>query len=127
LPVEYTTNIDASDKLNKIRAMDKLIEDYKQELINDDNGGYGYPAGLKAKIIKEVENNDFSIPVKRVQEMIESVRGQKAETEERQLTIPDVSNQRELLIAFMHWINEGDICERDTTYQTDVDEFLSNL
>ena len=54
--------------------MDKLIEDYKQELINDNNGGYGYPAGLKAKIVKDVENNDFSIPVKKVEEMIKQAR-----------------------------------------------------
>jgi peptidoglycan/xylan/chitin deacetylase (PgdA/CDA1 family) len=54
--------------------MDKLIEEYKNYLINDDNAGYGYPQGLKNKILKEVETNSFSIPVITVQKMIETIR-----------------------------------------------------
>lgn len=46
--------------------MDELIEKYKQSLLNDDAGGYGYPVGLKNKIIRDIENNDFSIPVEEV-------------------------------------------------------------
>lgn len=54
--------------------MDKLIEDYKKQLINDDADGYGYPVAFKNKIIKDIESNNFEIPVKVVQEMINKAR-----------------------------------------------------
>ncbi len=58
--------------------MDKLIEEYKKELIEDEACGYGYPTGLKNRIINEIESNKFCIPVEKVQSMIESVRREKA-------------------------------------------------
>lgn len=56
--------------------MDKLIEQYKDKLRNDDNGGYGYPIQLKNKIEKELDSNSFEIHVKIVQEMLETARNE---------------------------------------------------
>ena len=50
-----------------------------------------------------------------------------ANTSERQLTIPDVSNQRELLIAYGEWIHELAGCKDTEKATTLADSYLSNL
>jgi len=54
--------------------MDKLIEDYKEELRNDNGDGYGIPVRLKMKILKELDKNKFTIPVEKVDKMIQTAR-----------------------------------------------------
>jgi hypothetical protein len=48
-------------------------------------------------------------------------------TSERQLTIPDVSNRRELLIAYGEWIHELAGCKDTEKATTLADSYLSNL
>lgn len=50
-----------------------------------------------------------------------------ANTSEGQLTIPDVSNRRELLIAYGEWIHELAGCKDTEKATTLADSYLSNL
>lgn len=54
--------------------MDRLIEEYKKQLIYDEAHGYGYTVALKKLILKDIESYNFKIPVKFVQEMINKAR-----------------------------------------------------
>ena len=59
--------------------MDKLIEEYKEELKNDDGG---YPQGLKRKILKDLGSDNFSIPVNKVNEMLKIARKERVTEDE---------------------------------------------
>ena len=41
-------------------------------------------------------------------------------------SIPDVSQQRELLLAFMEFYHSDPYCPANTTFKIDVDAFLAN-
>ena len=60
-----------------------------------------------------------------VNEALKQANG--ANTSERQLTIPDVSSRRELLIAYGEWIHELAGCKDTEKATTLADSYLSNL
>lgn len=58
-------------------------------------------------------------------QILEKVRRENAESEKSNCTIPDVSQQRELLVAFSEWWNNNEAMFVDIGIEK-IDKFLSN-